>query len=838
LAYLSPLPPDQSGIADYSAHLIAELGRYYTITVVAQSAVSDPWVLANCAIRSIDWFDAHADRFERIVYHFGNSSFHGHMFALLARHPGLVVLHDFYLSGIVNYLDNTGQQPGAFEQALFHSHGYGALLMAQQQGREAALWAHPCNLKVLQDAAGVIVHSQYARELAARWYGARLADDWLVMPFPRAAEAGDRAAARARLGVPEGDYLTCSFGLLGSTKRNHVLLAAWLASSLADDPACQLVFVGENASGPYGEQLRQAIAASGRAARIKITGFASPALYRDYLAAADSAVQLRGTSRGETSAAIMDCMAHALPLIINANGAAADIGADLVLRLPDDFAPAQLSEALDALRRQPAQAAAMAARAAAHIHALHHPYAVGMRYRDAIEQVCRTSASAAETALLRSCAAQPTPPAPGDLIEVARCVARNRRGRGAQRQLLVDVSELAQRDAKSGIQRVVRNIVGALLREPPPGFRVEPIYEQDGRYRYARRFTCALLGLDAGALDDDDIGFAPGDRYLGLDLLPHTVPRNAHLFEDWRNAGVEIHFVVYDLLPLLRPDVFVPHADEGHRRWLASTVAVADGLMCISRAVADEVAGWLATADLPARAPLGIGYFHLGADLEAARTPAVPTAQEQAILARIEGAPSVLMVGTLEPRKGYAQALDAFELLWAAGQQVTLVIVGKNGWMVEALVKRLASHPERAARLVWLDSASDSLLLQLYQHASALLAASEAEGFGLPLIEAAQHGLPIIARDLPVFREVAGEHASYFSGAGAADLAACLTRWLAVHAQGQAPASAGMPWLTWADSARQLMRRIDHGAWYRHWPAGAGAPTPYCDGTDDTRRQR
>jgi glycosyltransferase involved in cell wall biosynthesis len=121
------------------------------------------------------------------------------------------------------------------------------------------------------------------------------------------------------------------------------------------------------------------------------------------------------------------------------------------------------------------------------------------------------------------------------------------------------------------------------------------------------------------------------------------------------------------------------------------------------------------------------------------------------------------MVGTLEPRKGHQQALAACEQLWADGVDANQVIVGKQGWMVEALVERMTHHAELNRRLFWLDGISDEFLEQVYAASACLIAASYGEGFGLPLIEAAQHKLPIVARDIPVFREVAGSHAHYFS---------------------------------------------------------------------------
>ena len=89
-----------------------------------------------------------------------------------------------------------------------------------------------------------------------------------------------------------------------------------------------------------------------------------------------------------------------------------------------------------------------------------------------------------------------------------------------------------------------------------------------------------------------------------------------------------------------------------------------------------------------------------------------------------------------------------------------------------------------------------------------MIAASEGEGFGLPLIEAAQHKLPIIARDIPVFREVAGEHAYYFNGLEPQALADAIKQWVGLNSEGKAPQSDGMPWLTWRQSTQQLLAAI------------------------------
>jgi glycosyltransferase involved in cell wall biosynthesis len=123
---------------------------------------------------------------------------------------------------------------------------------------------------------------------------------------------------------------------------------------------------------------------------------------------------------------------------------------------------------------------------------------------------------------------------------------------------------------------------------------------------------------------------------------------------------------------------------------------------------------------------------------------------------------------------------------------------------VEALVERLRNHPEIGKRLFWFEGIDDEYLCSLYAQSDALIAASLGEGFGLPLIEAAQYGLPLIARDIPVFREVAGEHAFYFKGEDAQSLAKSVTAWLELHRSAAQPKPDGMPWMTWDQSAGQL----------------------------------
>jgi len=167
------------------------------------------------------------------------------------------------------------------------------------------------------------------------------------------------------------------------------------------------------------------------------------------------------------------------------------------------------------------------------------------------------------------------------------------------------------------------------------------------------------------------------------------------------------------------------------------------------------------------------------------------------------------MVGTLEPRKGYSQALAAFEHLWRQTHSTPLlVIAGRPGWKTAALQKKLRTHPLVGRSVFWLEDVSDELLTHLYAASTGVLFASEAEGFGLPLIEAALHGKPVLARDLPVFREIPISSVNFFNNDSPVHMAAAISHWLLhISDADNSKNLNGLP--TWKRAAFQLQQALN-----------------------------
>lgn len=343
---------------------------------------------------------------------------------------------------------------------------------------------------------------------------------------------------------------------------------------------------------------------------------------------------------------------------------------------------------------------------------------------------------------------------------------------GGPRHLLVDVSEIYRHDARTGIQRVVRAFWAQICAMASDDFVVVPVFANKRRgYCYA---PADFLKNDQPPPTASPL-VAPGagDVFLGLDLCVRALPRHKRQIDAWKAAGMTIHIMVYDLLPVSGMGWFPAKLERRFRHWLDFVATRSDQALCISRHVADELRAWL-IQNHPGHADrVQVHCVPLGGDIaQSLPTSGLPVDIE-GIVHDMHERPTILMVGTIEPRKGYDQALDAFELLWRDHPDTApnLFIVGRPGWMTTALQKRIRGHAQAGRHLRWFSDASDEMVDRLYRESTGVLVASRAEGFGLPVAEGLGYGKPVLARDLQVFREFEYAGLQYFDAPDAAGLA-------------------------------------------------------------------
>ena len=824
LAVFTPLPPCRSGIADYSARFLPFLARHFDIDVYVDGyAVADEALNAAFRVFEARDFEAAAAAYDGILYEMGNSEFHAYMLPLLEKFPGVVGLHDAYLSGLLGWLDFNKGDTGSFQRAMLAAHGprarrYFAPARAHPAPNGAAVVNLPAIKATLDRALGVISHSPFNRDLAR----ANHPEGWQapyrvipqMVPLPRPLDAAQRAAAREALGLDAQAIVIATFGHITWTKWGDRLLQALAAPELRAEAAVHLVYAGELASDDFGRRLGEAIRAAGLGARVRVTGYLSDEDYERYLRVTDIAVQLRTRSRGGTPKGVLDCLAHGVPVVVNAEASYLDYPDGVVTKLGADPTPAEIAAALARLCADGEERRRIAARGRDYVRERHDPENCAAQYAAAIHEFLERDRQARGAALVPAFA----PHLAGlrnDSVEAAlRWLETVPGPRFERRRLLVDVSHIAAKDHQTGIQRVVKRIVGELYCSDRPGF--EPVAVELARdgLRPARGWLGAqgLLAPQEAAPTDGTamLAFAPGDVLLMLDSSWQRYREFHPVFERARAARVPVYTAVYDLLPLvLPPGNFVEGGKEWFEGWFRDALAQSDGLVCISRSVAQSVLDYARGAPGLARVPR-VGWWHLGGDLAAPRAGA-----PDAAVAALAPGRALAMVGTIEPRKSHAVALAAMERLWARGADLALCIAGREGWMVEELMRTLRGHPLLGERLFLFEQASDAAIDELYARAAGALCLSKGEGFGLPLVEAANHGTPILCSDIPVFREIAGEYATYVSHEEPETLARQLEQWVEARAAGALPDTRGMPRLTWERSAEALLEVVLDNRWLR-----------------------
>jgi glycosyltransferase involved in cell wall biosynthesis len=383
-----------------------------------------------------------------------------------------------------------------------------------------------------------------------------------------------------------------------------------------------------------------------------------------------------------------------------------------------------------------------------------------------------------------------------DLIESAGDVLARRpryavRPRG--RLLASDVTIYRSTPFMSGIQRTTARLHHALTELlTPDGGAVVPVQLGETPPGIPHPDIASDVVLASPTVSPDE-----PDWILCVDLNGHVMSATCEL-QEARARGVGVATNVFDLLPWSHPEWWPPGAAEASFiPWVRHALTVSDVLLVNSMSTAQDVESFVRREVVERTDGFEVHLLRLGCDFNEAE--AAETAHER-------DPEHFLMVGTVEPRKGHRAVLDAIERLWAQGATARLTVVGRAGWMVDDLVERMESLTVSQPRFTWLRNASDRDLDRLYKICTAAVVASEGEGFGLPVVEAATRGCPVIVRDIPVLREIAGERATYFGSTG--ESLDSVLRTVLEHPSNLGEVElAGLS--TWSQVGRQLLGVLD-----------------------------
>ncbi|MHB1303568.1 MAG: glycosyltransferase [Acidiphilium sp.] len=344
--YLSPLPPTLSGCADHSAALLEALAVSADVTGFSDTPI--PTIPRGIAFGGrADASAMQTRRFDAVVAVIGNSEFHKTELRLLLRYGAAVILHDARLMGFYRAILGEGRARGAAAAELGRE--ISSVDMDGWRGDEAAMPVRFLG-EVASSASPLIVHAAETAEFVAKRHGVSPR----FIPFPPyrlldEASLTDEAryAARERLGLAPDTALVASFGMIDLAKEPYRIIEAF--GRLAVTRRCRLALIGAGK-----QDLIAALRDHARACGIEdrallLDGESVPeALYRDYLAAADVAVQLRRAPPGSISGALMDAVAAGLPSVAGATLAEALEPPAYVETVPDGAAPEVIAAAIEA----------------------------------------------------------------------------------------------------------------------------------------------------------------------------------------------------------------------------------------------------------------------------------------------------------------------------------------------------------------------------------------------------------------------------------------------------------------------------------------------------------
>ncbi|HVM15952.1 MAG TPA: glycosyltransferase family 4 protein [Gaiellaceae bacterium] len=367
VAYHSPLPPERSGIADYSALLLPELRRHVEVEVARGGRRRAP--------RGTDV----------ALYHVGNDpEAHGWILEALRRRPGVVVLHEYVLHHLVAGMTLARRDVAQYLAAMEREAGLPGRLLALGvvDGCIPPLWeTRPEDFAlagiVLDAATGLIVHSRYVEERAreAGYEG----PVWRI-PHP----AWPRPDVGA--GAPvEGDPVIACLGHLNPSKRVPQLLEAFARVREAR-PQARLVLAGAVAPRLDLDARLRRLGLDGDPSVVR-EGYVDEARLWQLLDACDVCVSLRSPTMGETSGIALRALSLGRPLVVSDVGWFAELPDEAALKVrPGEREVEELAAALDRLAASPEERARMGEAARAHAEREHALPRVAELYAAALEE--------------------------------------------------------------------------------------------------------------------------------------------------------------------------------------------------------------------------------------------------------------------------------------------------------------------------------------------------------------------------------------------------------------------------------------------------------------------
>ena len=340
---LTPLKPEKTGIADYFNSTIHEFHTRIEMILVNPEAKSGDYQCPECSkgvevISPADFVAASKEK-SAFVYNIGNSSFHTWQHEIIREFPGLVILHDVFLSGL-EYTKVLETSPEEVIQNLIPFNTTTLLALSQdfQKDPIGKFLTRRINRAIVENATTIIVHTAKTKDLLLEDFMLAEGNEIQVISLPVKPKVLNRKA------TTESNVIGV-FGRIAEAKMYKEILRAWEISETGNSGSYELKFVGESFAPTFEFELQKIEKKFNVSA---IENF-SDDVYDSELSKVLFAIQLRRSSRGESSGALLDVVAASVPVIINNLDISYSISSKLLNIIPEDFTAIQLAKSIDTL---------------------------------------------------------------------------------------------------------------------------------------------------------------------------------------------------------------------------------------------------------------------------------------------------------------------------------------------------------------------------------------------------------------------------------------------------------------------------------------------------------
>jgi len=272
-----------------------------------------------------------------------------------------------------------------------------------------------------------------------------------------------------------------------------------------------------------------------------------------------------------------------------------------------------------------------------------------------------------------------------------------------------------------------------------------------------------------------------------------------------KKRGASSVSVIYDLIPITHSKFCDDTLVEVFKNYFKISLDYVDKYIAISHTVQKDLESFMVSNFGDIINGKQFDYFLLGSDFDAKEKA---TTNRQDLTSCFKTASTYLIVSTVEPRKNHEYLLDVFDTLWGKGIKVNLCIVGRIGWKVEEIVARIQSHPQLGKQLFLFSDVDDGDLTYCYQNAKMLVFPSIVEGFGLPIVESLNYGLPVLASNTPIHREVGSDNIGYFDLDNTTSLVDKIIHIEETGVPEECQVATNYKWKTWQESSLMLLNKI------------------------------